>query len=275
MNVPTHEARIQGGRVLLLLVLGLAPGCGSLREGGSWGHDALYPVQWARIPQAAKRALLDPATWVPAAGAAVFKIDNWDRKTSDWASQHTPVFGSKQTANDASDWLRNALAAEVFATAVLTPSGPEPLEWTWSKAKGLGVEYGAILLNNEATGWIKDWAGRERPDGNGNESFPSGHASAAAVSARLSNRNLDSIEMQPWLRRTFQTGNFLMAGGTSWARVEAQRHFPSDVLAGMALGNFISTFIHDAFLNLPDKHRLSLRIEPSRQALNVGLAWEF
>ena len=91
----------------------------------------------------------------------------------------------------------------------------------------------------------------------------------------MSNRNLDSIEIQPWLRRTFQSGNFLMAGGTAWARVEAQRHYPSDVLAGAALGNFIVTFIHDAFLNLPDKYGLSLRIEPSRQGLTVGLGWDF
>ena len=38
--------------------------------------------------------------------------------------------------------------------------------------------------------------------------------------------------------------------GTSWARIEAGWHYPSDTLAGMALGNFIASFINDAFLGL-------------------------
>ena len=43
--------------------------------------------------------------------------------------------------------------------------------------------------------------------------------------------------------------NLVRASGVAWARVEAGRHFPSDVLAGAALGNFITTFILDAFLS--------------------------
>jgi len=35
--------------------------------------------------------------------------------------------------------------------------------------------------------------------------------------------------------------------GTAWARVEAGKHFPSDVLAGMALGHLIGAFINDVF----------------------------
>jgi len=35
-------------------------------------------------------------------------------------------------------------------------------------------------------------------------------------------------------------------------RDEAQRHYPSDALAGAAMGHFLTAFIHDAFLNLPE-----------------------
>jgi hypothetical protein len=35
---------------------------------------------------------------------------------------------------------------------------------------------------------------------------------------------------------------------TAWARIEAGAHYPTDVLAGAALGNFVSLFVHDAFL---------------------------
>jgi len=255
--------------------LALTSGCGTLRDGGSWGRDALYPVQWKRIPQAAKRALLDPGTWLPAVGAAVFTIDDFDQKTADWASANTPIFGSQSAANDASDWLRDALQVEVGVTGLITPSGKDPLEWTWAKAKGVGLEYGAIFINDEVTGLLKNWTGRERPDGNGDNSFPSAHASAAFASARLSNLNLDAIEIRPWARRSLQAGNYLMAGATAWARVEAQRHYPSDVLAGAALGNFISTFFYEAFMNLPEKNRVTWRIEPSRHGVMAGLSYDF
>ena len=39
--------------------------------------------------------------------------------------------------------------------------------------------------------------------------------------------------------------------GTAWARVEAGEHYPSDVLFGMALGNFFARFATGAFLG-PD-----------------------
>ena len=66
-----HFHRWSGCVSTLMLVgcLGLTSGCGSLRDGGSWGRDALYPVQWKRIPQAAKKALLDPGTWLPGMAA--------------------------------------------------------------------------------------------------------------------------------------------------------------------------------------------------------------
>jgi len=38
--------------------------------------------------------------------------------------------------------------------------------------------------------------------------------------------------------------------GTSWSRIEAGWHFPADTLFSMALGNFMASFVNDAFLGL-------------------------
>ena len=73
------------------------------------GSGALYPVTWKRVHEAATRAVLDPVTWLPAAGAAVFAIDDWDAKTSSWAAEHTPIFGSQESAENASGDLLNVL----------------------------------------------------------------------------------------------------------------------------------------------------------------------
>jgi len=54
---------------LLLSLAGMAvSGCGTMPNGRGWGQDAIYPFDWKRIPQAAKRAALDPVTWGPGGG---------------------------------------------------------------------------------------------------------------------------------------------------------------------------------------------------------------
>ena len=44
-------------------------------------------------------------------------------------------------------------------------------------------------------------------------------------------------------RRASNVALHTLGYATAWARVEADRHFPSDVLAGVALGNFVAEFM--------------------------------
>jgi len=270
-----RRAGVAVSRCIPLFGLLLAGGCGTLSGGHGWGQDAIYPVQWERIPKAAQRALLDPVTWVSAGGAAVFAIDDFDEKVSHWAADHTPVFGSQRGARDASDVLVTVLQAEALGTGLLTPSGDDPLGWTFSKAKGIGVECLALYATSGATDLIKDATDRLRPDGSDHKSLPSGHASAAFSGARLANRNLDSLDLAPWVRTSLKTGNLMAASATAWARVEGHKHYPSDVLIGACLGNFITTFIHDAFLNLPEDSRFDFYLEPSPRGLFGSVSWRF
>jgi len=63
--------------------------------------------------------------------------------------------------------------------------------------------------------------------------------------------------------------------GTGWARVEAGFHYPSDVLVGMALGDFNGAFFNDAFMGLPQPTRLAFAVEPVHAGalLRVRLVW--
>lgn len=259
----------------LIALCALSTGCGTIKGGRGWGEDAIYPVTWQRVRQAATRAALDPITWLPAAGALVFTIDDWDEKTSAWATRRTPIFGSQESAANASRNLLDGLSAETLATALATPSGTEALDWGFAKLRGITVEYGAVRANAFVTGEIKDATGRERPDKSDNQSLPSGGASGAFTYARLSNRNLDSIPMAGWARLTLKGTTTATAASVGWARIEARRHFPSDVLAGACLGNFLTTFIHDAFMNLPDDGRFGFYLEPSPKGMWASLAWSF
>ena len=254
----------------LAFVLSAMAGCGTLSNGRGWGQDAIYPVELKRIPRAVLNALIDPQTFIPAAGALAFGLSKWDKKASHWATTHTPIFGSTSNASHDALYLEVPLYTEVFITALATPSGDDSKDWVYSKLKGMVVEGAAELVTAGATSLLKDATGRTRPNG-GNKSFPSGEASAAFSSVALSNRNLDSVEIPQEVKIPLKVINIVLGSGVAWARVEAQAHYPSDVLAGAALGNFLSATVHDSFLNLPKEKGYGFTIFPLRGGAMAGL----
>jgi hypothetical protein len=79
------------------------------------------------------------------------------------------------------------------------------------------------------------------------------------VHTRLASRNLRWIAMRAPARRTLDVGLTALTIGTSWARIEAGVHFPSDTLFSVALGNFIASFVNDAFLGAGPTDTLGLQ----------------
>ncbi len=261
--------------VLGIALLLIGSGCMSSDGRPGWGEEALWPVNGRRIVKAAQEAILDPQTWIPAAGALVFAIDDWDRKISDWASEHTPIFGSQEDALDASDDLKSVLEAELPITALATPSGDDLEEWALAKVRGLVVEYGAVAAAGYTTQYLKNEVGRRRPNAQNRRSFPSGHSSSSFAHATLSNHNLDSIDMPMGLRRACQVGNLGLACTVAWARVEGKAHYPSDVLAGAALGHFMTTFIYKAFINRPQDRPCDVAFMPMEKGASMSLVYWF
>ncbi|NIP23968.1 MAG: phosphatase PAP2 family protein, partial [Phycisphaerae bacterium] len=260
---------------VVILVMFVIAGCGTMENGRGWGEDLVLRYEPKRLGKVVHDAFFDWQTIGPLLGAAVFAVDDFDEKASDWATKHTPIFGSVEDAKDASDDLRRILRIEALATVILTPSGDESDQWAASKARGAGVEVGAYLLTDGLTNGLKDWTDRQRPDESGDNSFPSGHSSQSFAFATLSNRNLDYIDV-PWgLRRPLQVTNIALASGVAWARVEGQRHYPSDVLFGAALGHFATRIVHDYFLDLPEDDRFDLRIRVSDRGAMLETAFAF
>jgi membrane-associated phospholipid phosphatase len=249
--------------------------CGTLSNGRTWAQDATYRPGWERVRQSAVHALRDPWVWVPLVGTSLFLIDDWDREASDWAREHTPIFGSQQSAEDWSDGLKTASAVAFNVSALATPSGGEPSDWVMDKARGYLVEGAAIWLTSRSTQALKAATDRERPNGQALESFPSGHTSASAVFTQLASRNLRSIEVASGVRRGLDYGLDALTLGTSWARIEAGWHFPSDTLFGMALGNFLGAFIHDAFLGLESDSSMRIGLAVGAEHAELQVQFRF
>lgn len=254
--------------------LALLTGCGTLANGRGWGQDATLSPGWHRVGQAALNAALDPQTWAPAIGAAVLQIGSMDTNLSHWATKRTPIFGSQSNASTASDILNGVSMGACAITALATPSGEQPRDWALNKAKGLSVDIAAVALTAGVTSGLKAAVNRPRPTGSG-QSFPSGHSSNTSVCDTLSARNIDSLAIPARARLGFKISFTVLTVGTAWARVEAKAHYPSDVLAGMAIGHFIGVFVNDCFLGTTIPKNFFFSVEPSKKDIYCSLHWAF
>jgi membrane-associated phospholipid phosphatase len=233
----------------MLMALPLA-GCATLPDGRQWGADVTVAPGWAQVRTAAIRAATDPWAWAPLAGAAALQAGNLDHRLSHWGRTHDPVFGSEANATLWSDRLRSIAVGVDVATVLLTPSGEDGGEWLLDKAKGYLVNLAAATTAIESTTLLQHTIRRERPNGANDHSLPSDHSAASSVYTRLATLNLQDIPMNADTRATLDASLHGLAFATAWARVEGGWHYPSDTLAGMAIGNFCAEFFTDAFMGL-------------------------
>jgi membrane-associated phospholipid phosphatase len=250
-------------------------GCATLSTAPRQGENVSLFPGYQNIGAAVVRAALDPKTWIPAVIAASLQIDDLDEDLSDWAANHTPIFGSQESAQKTGEYLNGAVAGAFILSAAVTPTEDDPHKKSAGKLKRMGIGIGAFSLTYGVSESLKDQAGRMRPDGSDNDSFPSNHASSASVFATLASRNLDSLPISHQQRNLFRAGLATLVFGTGWSRVEGKRHYPSDVLAGHAIGHFLGTAISDAFFGPDHSKDLRLIILPSRKDIMLGLQWAY
>jgi len=260
--------------ILLILCLCLISACGTMANGRGWGEDATLAPGWGRVGQAALDAVASPATWAPAAGAIALQAGHADRKIVEWAAREHPVFGTRRNASRMSDDLLETSGAVWVVSGVASPGGDAFGEWSANKARGFGVQTGAGILMRETVGFLKQNTGRSRPGG-GHGSFPSAHASGAAIYSTMAFRNIETLGLPPAADTASRIGLCTLTAATAWARVEANFHYPSDVLVGIALGHFFGAFFTDAFLGLDNPRNAVVLLEPSREGVMAMLRFNF
>lgn len=267
--------KVQSLRWLIVLVTMVLCGCsGTMANGRRWGEDVTLAPGWGKVQKSAWNALKSPEVWLPAAGALAFQIDDSDERVSDWALRHHPVFDDERDASKASDDLLTATKVAYGLSVIVTPSGSLDRQWGESKAKALGVGLVAYGLTDFTTDILKDSTKRELPDASDDDSFPSAHTSKSAVYAILADRNVRAINLPRWAKTASKAGLTALPLATGWARIEAAVHYPSDILAGMALGHFFGMFINDAFMGI-DQEALQLTIETGRDRHYAGVKVRF
>lgn len=152
--------------------------------------------------------------------------------------------------------------------------GGKRMRSDWQKVLVIGAE--TMLWVEGITFTTKKTVGRLRPfvynavvplnrktEGDTRQSFFSGHSSFIAAATFFSAKVYhDYHSTSPW-RYAIWGGAGLISGSVAYLRVRAGKHFPSDVLTGLALGAAFGVLV-------PEFHRQKSRKRDSTQSLH----WE-
>jgi len=221
---------------------------------------------WPRIQSASVAAVKQKSVWVPLASAAVIGVVDADDSISDWAVEHTPVFGSASAAEDAANQMVESLMVSALVSTLVSESDHG------DRFKSMAVNGLSLVVNQKVTRGVKGLVKRKRPTRLSDQSFPSLHTSRAFAAAEITARNLARISLHHKTKDYLQAGVYTLASATAWARLEERAHYPTDVLVGAALGSFIVGVFNEAFLR--EESSATLSFQPVRDGAAVSLHWQ-
>ncbi len=133
-----------------------------------------------------------------------------------------------------------------------------------------GIYAMALIIQSSTVYGIKKISHETRPNGEGRESFPSGHTSNAFAGAEFLRREYKDIS--PW----YAVGGYVAAAATGYLRMYNNKHWFGDIVAGAGIG-ILSTDV--AYALYPFVRRLvssklhSAVILPTWQNGSFGLSY--
>ena len=258
-------------KLLIGLSTCLLTSCASI-DGPGFGDGASLTPGFERFKQKFFKTVRRPELWGPLAAAVVLQVDDMDSRLAKSIHEDKPLFGSTQNARDASDDLRELTKINYLGTAIVAPVGNNE-NWLGTKSKLLIAELAGVSTTQSITGRLKDSTERERPDDSNYGSFPSGHASKASVQAQFAIINTRHLPLQENTKRLMNIGFNSLSIGTAWSRIEAEKHYPSDVLAGWALGYFIAEMTSVFIEGEAQQSQISAHISPDEWQIVYKLSF--
>jgi len=275
-------------RLFLLCIVTLTclfGGCSSraLKHGES---PTLLPDK-RRIGAALKDAAFDPYIGVTAAGLIAVAASGKDKQISSYATKHTPIYGSNENARKATDIILVsskgiallAYTVKYFPLQELIHHGDCPIQLKFEMSPALyaptvaaGAAFVSWGLTMGTTGLLKSAAKRERPDLSDTYSFPSMHTSSTAVANAYSARTISSMSLSPLYSYPAYAALTTLTLAVAWGRIEGEKHYPTDVLAGALIGTFFANAAYKAFLG-PYQYveNFNVQIAPQGAAMTASI----
>lgn len=133
-----------------------------------------------------------------------------------------------------------------------------------SLSKGLVTRYRPFTYGTDAP--IE-----ERLDADATRSFFSGHSAVITGSLVFSAKVFSDYYPKSKNKAWIWSGAFALAAFGSWQRVEAGRHFPTDVILGMSWGAAMGYWIPELHTS---KSKSTSRLLPYLDGKQLGLLWQ-
>jgi len=171
------------------------------------------------------KAFIIPAAFVTVGFIALGKndINKLSLNTKSELQEDNPKFASK-----ADNYLQYAPAVTVYALNALGIKGK-------NNFRDRSMIYGISTIISSATVLsLKKITKEERPDGSGNNSFPSGHTTTAFAAAEF--LRIEYKDVSPW----YGVAGYAVATATGVLRLYNNKHWVNDIVAGAGFG-IIST----------------------------------
>ncbi|MFT7121221.1 MAG: membrane-associated phospholipid phosphatase [Neolewinella sp.] len=127
-----------------------------------------------------------------------------------------------------------------------------------------------IVRRNRPLTYDADFDPGQRMSENARQSFPSGHTSVTAGMSFFAAKVFHDLYPDSKLRPFVWAGAALLPAATGYARYRAGKHFPTDIIAGYALGATIGILIPE--LHKPTGQR-GLGIDITGNGLGLVLRW--
>lgn len=155
-------------------------------------------------------------------------------------------FMGEGTLRDLSEVVDVSMGYPLLGGAVLLWAGGGVFDSQEAEDTGQMLSEG-LLITYGITGVLKIGTARIRPDGSNSRSFPSGHAAGTACTAVIL-----------WDRYGAGAGipAALIAGFTVLSRITLGKHYPSDVIAGAAVGAAAGLAVVNAYEDDGSDHQI-------------------
>ena len=184
----------------------------------------------------------------------------FDDEVADWIADPEHGFGTS-LEDGAAPAVVGAAVAVLFATGRAV-DGPRYRAMTYDLMH-------AFLINAGYTTLLKEVVQRERPNGDDQLSFPSGHASNAFTLAAVAERHYGWKAGLP---------AYTLASLVAVSRLQRNKHYLSDVMAGATLGYIVGRTVvrvNGQPLDSPRRAHLSVSPVISRRTRAVVARVEF
>lgn len=119
----------------------------------------------------------------------------------------------------------------------------------------------SAILDVSATMGLKYSIHERRPDGSDNHSFPSAHTSVSFTSAEYLRKRYG------W---EYGLPAYTLASFVAYSRVEANKHYAKDVIAGAAIG-VASSYI---FTTPNHRYNFSVAVDPGYYGVNMAVRFD-